>query len=116
MPRSRRYFSPSFKRQVVLELLTGETTLAALARRYEVSSHLLIQWRQAYQAGRLDDQPPPRDLHALEARNRELERLVGRQALEIELLKKVPSCQRPHSSGSGLIATGAASQRKRGAR
>ncbi len=29
MPRSRRYFSPSFKRQVVLEILTGETTEAA---------------------------------------------------------------------------------------
>jgi transposase-like protein len=78
MPRNRRYFSPSFKRQVVLELMTGEETLAALARRYELSSHLRIQWRQAYQAGRLDDQPPPQDLHALEARNRELERLVGR--------------------------------------
>ncbi len=65
MPRNRRYFGPSFKRQVVLEILTGETTLAALARRYEVSSHLLIQWRQAYQTGRLADQPPPRDLHAL---------------------------------------------------
>jgi transposase len=116
MPRSRRYFSPSFKRQVVLELLTGEISLAALARRYEVSSHLLIQWRQAYQAGRLDDQQSPRDLHALEARNRELERLIGRQALEIEFLKKAASFQRQHSNGSGLIATGTASQRKRGAR
>lgn len=116
MPRSRRYFSPSFKRQVVLELLTGEATLAALARRYELSSHLLIQWRQAYRAGRLDDQPQPQDLHALEARNRELERLVGRQALEIEFLKKAASCQRRHSNGSGLIATGAPSPRKRGAR
>ena len=116
MPRSRRYFSLSFKRQVVLELPTGETTLAALARRYEVSSHLLIQWRQAYQAGCLDDQPPPQDLHSLEARNRELERLVGRQALEIEFLKKAASFQLRHSSGSGLIATGAASPRKRGAR
>ncbi len=48
MLRNRRYFNPSFKRQVVLELLTGETTLAALARRYELSSHLLIQWGQAY--------------------------------------------------------------------
>lgn len=75
---------------MVLELLTGEATLATLASRYEVSSHLLIQWRQAYQAGRLDDRPPRQDLHALEARNRELERLVGRQALEIEFLKKPP--------------------------
>jgi len=116
MPRSRRYFSLSFKRQVVLELLAGEATVAALARRYELSSHLLIQWRQADQAGRLDDQPPPRDFHALEARNRELERLVGRQALEIEFLKKAASFQRLQTSGSGLIATGAASPRKRGAR
>ncbi len=116
MPRNRRYFSLSFKRQVMLELLTGETTLAALARRYEVSSHLLIQWRQAYQAGRLEEQPPPQDLYALEARNRELERLVGKQALEIELLKKAASFQRQHSSGSGLITTGAASPSKRGAR
>jgi transposase-like protein len=116
MSRSNRYFSLSFKRQVVLELLTGETTLAALARRYEVSSHLLIQWRLAYQTGRLDDQPPPQDLHALEARNRELERLVGRQALEIEFLKKAASFQPRHSSGSALIATGVASPRKRSAR
>ena len=66
-------------------------------------------------AGRLDDQPPPQDLHALEARNRELERLVGKQALEIEFLKKAANFQRQHSSGSGLIATGVASPRKRGA-
>lgn len=116
MARSRRYFSPSFKRQVVLELLTDEESLAALARRYELSSHLLIQWLQAYQAGRLDHQPPPQDLHALEARNRELERLVGRQALEIEFLKKAASFQRQNSNGSGLTATGTASPRKRGAR
>ena len=52
MPRQRRSFSPEFKRRVVEEIESGQSQ-AAVARKYELSPHLLPQWRKAVRAGRL---------------------------------------------------------------
>ena len=46
MARQRRYFSDQFKLQVVQELLSGTATQAQLARRYDLSPHLILQWRK----------------------------------------------------------------------
>ncbi|MBI5058248.1 transposase [candidate division KSB1 bacterium] len=61
MARQRRVFSPEFKRRVVEELESGQSQ-AAVARKYEVSPHLLMQWPDVVQAGRVGggtgDAPP----------------------------------------------------------
>ena len=88
MPRIRRSFTPELKAQVVLELLSGAATPAEIARRHQVKPQLLAHWKAAVlerlptlfggdDASRRQDQ-----------RITELEQLVGRQALEIEILKK----------------------------
>ena len=82
---SRRRFSKAFKRQVVEEYLAGDLTQAQLARRYDISPHLIIQWRKQYAAGRLVDHSHDT---AQEERIKELERMVGRLTMENELLKK----------------------------
>jgi transposase-like protein len=89
MPRRvRRTFTPQFKAEVVLALLTGEQSAAELCRTHQLSPNLLSLWKQTY----LDRLPvvfQADEQHAAElARVAELEQLVGRQALELEVLKK----------------------------
>lgn len=82
-----RTHSIEFKRQVSQEYLGGET-LHALSKRHDVSRNLLRIWVEKYQAGVLDEDIAAADLlQAYEARIAALERLVGKQALELEFLK-----------------------------
>lgn len=86
MPRHRSH-STDFKRQVVAEYHAGET-LHALGRRHDLSRNLIRIWIEKAEAGALDqDMASAELLTEYEARIAALERLVGRQALEIELLK-----------------------------
>ena len=86
--RARRTFTPQFKAEVVLELLRGEKTAAELCRQHQLSLNLVSLWRDTY----LDRLPvvfgcdEQRD--AEQARIAELEQLGGKQALEVEILKK----------------------------
>jgi transposase len=81
-----RSHSIEFKRQVAQEYVAGET-LHALAKRHDVSRTLIRIWVARYEAGAFDDDAQAADLvQEYEARIAALERLVGRQALEIEFL------------------------------
>ena len=89
MPRrARRTFTPEFKAQVVLDLLRGERSQAELCRLHQLSPSLLALWKDAF-LERL-----PLVFQADERRSQDqqriadLEQLVGRQALELEILKK----------------------------
>jgi len=86
MARHRTH-SIEFKRQVAQDYLAGET-LHSLARRHDLSRNLVRIWIQKFEAGAFDDEAVAADtIEAYEARIAALERLVGRQALEIEFLK-----------------------------
>ena len=88
MPRIRRSFMPELKAQVVLELLSGAATPAEIARRHQVKPQLLAYWK-ATVLERLPSLFGGDDVSRRhEDRIADLEQLVGRQALEIELLKK----------------------------
>ena len=79
--------SAAFKRQVAEEFLAGET-LHGLSRRHDISRQLIRIWVGKYEAGALDgDVQAANLLQEYEAKIAALERMVGRQALEIELLK-----------------------------
>ena len=88
MPRTRRSFPAEFKAQVVIELLTGAANQAELCRKHNLKPQLLGQWKTAVLER----------LHLLfeengqtsqdQARIAELEQLVGRQAYDLEILKK----------------------------
>ena len=88
MPRTRRSFPADFKAQRVLELLTGAASQAELCRKYNLKPQLLSHWKAAvlervhtlFQ----DDAQIGQD----QVRIAELEQLVGRQAYELEILKK----------------------------
>jgi len=84
--RNQRSFSQEFKRQVVEELLTGESRPAQLCRRHNISLSLLYHWKKQYGRGKFNNEPTAEA--ALQDRIEKLERLVGRLTLENEFLKK----------------------------
>src|ERR1700748_279196 len=82
-----RTHSVEFKQQVSQEYLSGET-LHALAKRHDISRTLIRIWVEKFQAGALDEDLAAADLlQDYEARIAALERLVGRQGLELVFLK-----------------------------
>ena len=105
-----RTHSIEFKRQVAQEYLAGET-LHGLAKRHDLSRNLIRIWVQKYEAGALDEDVAAADMmQDYEARIAALERLVGRQALEIEFLKgALKSAPRPRSATTSVITGPAAS-------
>ena len=84
--RNQRTFSQEFKRQVVEELLSGESHPAQLCRRHNISSSLLYHWKKQYSRGKYNNEPTEEG--ALKDRIEKLERLVGKLTLENEFLKK----------------------------
>jgi transposase len=84
--RNQRTFSLEFKRQVVEELLSGESRAAQLCRRHNIAPSLLCYWKKQYSRGKFSNEPT--EEAALKDRIEKLERLVGRLTLENEFLKK----------------------------
>ena len=84
--RNQRTFSQEFKRQVVEELLSGESRPAQLCRRHNISTSLLYHWKKQYGRGKFNNEPTAEG--ALKDRIEKLECLVGRLNLENEFLKK----------------------------
>src|ERR1700677_2067294 len=99
-----RSHSAAFKRQVAQEFIAGET-LHGLSQRHDISRQLIRIWVGKYEAGALDDDVQAADLlQEYEAKIAALERMVGRQALEIEFLKgALKNAPRPRSEITSVI-------------
>ena len=99
-----RTHSTEFKRQVVQEFLAGET-LHGLAKRHDICRNLIRIWVQKYEVGDFNEDAAAADLlQQYEARIAALERLVGKQALELEFLKgAVKSAPRPKSATMSVV-------------
>ncbi|MBV9199453.1 MAG: transposase [Alphaproteobacteria bacterium] len=103
MPRHRSH-SIEFKRQVAQKFVAGET-LHGLAKRHDISRNLVRLWVARFEAGAYDDDARAADLiQEYEARIAALERMVGRQALEIEFLKgALKNAPRPRGATTSVI-------------
>lgn len=97
----RRKFTAEFKARVVLEMLAEQKTAAQASREYGIKDSVLSRWKQEFverapllfeQAGGSDER---------ERRIAELERLVGRQAMELEMAKKASRLLLSTGDGSG---------------
>ena len=99
-----RSHSIEFKRQVAQEFIDGET-LHGLAKRHDVSRNLIRIWVRKHEAGAFDDDAAAADMiQEYEARIAALERLVGKQALELEFLKGAARrAARPRSGPTSAI-------------
>jgi len=84
--RTRRTFSKEFKRQIIEEILSGEVSTASVCRKYTIAYPLLQRWREDYAMGRLENEPTTQA--GYEERIARLERMIGKLAMENEVLKK----------------------------
>ena len=100
MARHRTY-PIAFKRQVAQEFVSGEVSLHSLPKRHDVCRNLIRVWVEKYERGEFDDEVEAAEnlLEQYEARIAALERLVGRLALENDLLKKASLASRPPITG-----------------
>src|ERR1700748_3955171 len=99
-----RTHSIEFKRQVAQEFLAGET-LHGLAKRHDISRNLIRIWVKKLEAGAFDEDARAADLlQEYEAKIAALERMVGRQALEIEFLKgALKHAPQPRSANASVV-------------
>ena len=101
-----RSHSIEFKRQVALEFISGET-LHGLSQRHDISRNLIRIWVRKYELGAFDDDAQAADLiQQYEARIAALERLVGKQALELEFLKGAAKNAPRSRNGITSVITG----------
>ena len=90
----RRRFSTEQKLAVVSETMQPGMSISYVARRHGLSPSLVFRWRRlmtegGHEAVRADDDVvPAADVRRLEERVRELERLLGRKTMEVEILKE----------------------------
>ncbi len=87
--RKRRRYTPEFKAEVVLEALSGESSQAELCRRHNLSEQQLSKWKQQV-VENVASLFASTDKQSSEATERiaQLEQLVGRLTLALEIQKK----------------------------
>ena len=88
MPKRKQY-TAEFKARVVLELLTAQKGLMQASRDYGIKDTILSRWKQEFleRAPQLFGKEQA-DNHEAEVRMVELERMVGKLTLELDLTKK----------------------------
>jgi len=85
-----RKYTPETKVRIVLEILRGEKSVAQASRDYRIKDSLLYRWKgeflegakQSFAYGKATEQKRQADKVA------ELERLVGKLTMQLEIAKK----------------------------
>jgi len=91
--KKRRTFSADFKLDTVMEGIRGEKSVAQICREREIKDTMYYKWRDAFleRAADIFEDRRGRGRQEKEDREAELERMVGRLAMENEILKKAKS-------------------------
>ena len=85
----RKTYTAEFKAGVVLEILSGQKSIAQASREYGIKDSVLSRWKQEFieRSPQLFEKETQRDER--DQRIAELERMIGRLAVELEMSKKV---------------------------
>jgi transposase-like protein len=97
----RRKFTPEFKAQVVLEELTGVKDKAEVCREYRLSRQLFSRWRAEFVERAPEIFATERSRGDEQERIAELERMIGRLTMELEVAKKASNILTSLSNGRG---------------
>lgn len=91
--KKRRTFSADFKLDTVMEGIRGEKSVAQICREREITDTQYYKWRDVFLERATDIFEDRRGTAQQEKEDREaeLERMVGRLAMENEILKKAKS-------------------------
>ena len=99
--RTRRKFTGEFKSRVVLEVLSGEKTAAEACREYELTGQMINDWKAQFLAA------APQAFESNTASSEEaeriadLEQLVGKLTMQLEIAKKASRLLAGTSSRNG---------------
>ena len=98
---THRQFSPEFKSKLVLDVLSGRRTAAEVCREYQLKDDMFSRWKAQFVANapKVFEHGNPTD--PAEARIAELERVIGRLTLELEVAKKAFKLVDGRSSKNG---------------
>src|SRR6516165_621738 len=105
----RRRWTAAEKVRMVEETFEPGMTVSLVARRHGVAPNQLFTWRRLVVEGALtaagsgEQVVPASDYRALQSQVRELQRLLGKKALEAEILKEALQ----HATGSKKTAAAA---------
>ena len=85
----RRTYTSEFKAGVILEILSEKKSIAQASREYSIKDSVLSRWKQEFieRSPQLFEKENHRDER--DQRIAELERMIGRLAMELEMSKKV---------------------------
>jgi transposase len=90
----RRRWSAEEKRSMVEEAEQPGSSVSQVARKYGVNPNQIFSWRRLMRAGALsairadEEVVAVSEVKQLKARVRELERLLGKKTMEVEILKE----------------------------
>jgi len=85
----RKTYTAEFKAGLVLEILTEQKSIAQASRAYGIKDSVISRWKQEFieRSPQIFEKENRRDER--EQRIAELERMIGRLAMELEMSKKV---------------------------
>jgi transposase-like protein len=97
----RRTFTPEFKSRVVLEELAGIKDKAEICREYQLRPQVFARWREEFMERAPEIFATERSRGDEQERIADLERMVGRLTMELEVAKKASNILASLSSGKG---------------
>ena len=97
----RRSFTPEFKARVVLEVLTGAKSAAQVCREHQLKDTVLSRWKREFVERSPQVFEGGKEQQREEERTAELERMVGRLTMELEIAKKASLLLTSRQDGSG---------------
>ena len=101
--RKRRNFSAEFKAKMVLLVLTGEKSQAEVCREHQLSAQQFGNWRRQFLENASSAFEKP-DVSEEATQIAELERMVGRLTMQLEIAKKASSILRSTSTRNGKLS------------
>jgi transposase-like protein len=97
--RQRRQFTAEFKARVVLEVLSGQKRAAEVCREHQIKPDLLSRWKSDFVTQAATVFQGDERTQQAERRIAELERMVGRLTVELEVAKKAALLSAGNNSG-----------------
>lgn len=88
MPTTRKKYTPEFKFKLVTEVIKTDN-MTAIARKYELNFGLLAKWRNHFleHGKEIFEMTADQEKEALKKRVADLERIVGKKEVELNLIK-----------------------------
>jgi transposase len=98
-----RKHSSEFKAQVVLEMLSGEKSVAQISREYQLKDSLLYRWKAEFleRAPQVFAHGVDEEKQVLQDQVAALERMVGKLSMQLEIAKKASHYLTSAPGGNG---------------